>query len=118
TENTERKCKLFLRVLRVYVVNLNFNRKSQIANRKSPSCQRNKTLRILPFTKLRSIHLAHVYQHVPIGVDADGVAFQRTRRRAFEVHTRDVITGAVTGTFELLLALQPTGDASEVRAGG
>src|SRR4051812_36202334 len=72
--------------------------------------------RIHPFTELFAINLSHVHDDVSFGVAGDGVPLQRARGRAFEVHTGDVIAGSVAGTFEFLIALQPVGDATQVRA--
>jgi len=48
--------------------------------------------------------------------DPDADPLERPRRRTFEVDAVDIEPGAVTGALELLLPLQPTRRAAEVRA--
>src|SRR3954468_6984548 len=82
----------------------------------SPSCQGNEAFRIIPFAEFGSEDLAHIDDDIPVGVFADGEAFQRPRGWAFEVDAGDVIARAVTRTFEFRFGAEPIRNAAEVRA--
>src|SRR4051794_19096632 len=60
---------------------------------------------------------ALVHHELAVVADGHGPALQRPGGRALEVDAGDVEARAVAGTLELLLALQPVGRASQVRAG-
>src|ERR1700685_1357071 len=59
-----------------------------------------------------------VDHQLAVVADVDLESIHRARRRPFEVHSADVVAGAVAWTLELLLRLQPSRRASEMRALG
>src|SRR3954463_14768852 len=79
--------------------------------------QREEAFRIVPLAQFLTERFALVDHEVAVGVLGDRVALQRARRWALEVDAGDVVPRAVTRALELLLALEPRGDAAEVRAG-
>src|SRR3569623_1821375 len=75
---------------------------------------RNETGRILPLPHLFLKHLALVDFQLAVVRQANRIAFERSRRRAFEVDAVLIKSAAVAGAFELLLGFQPVGRAAEV----
>src|SRR5271157_3116797 len=59
-----------------------------------------------------------VHDELPVVADVDLEPVHRPRRWAFKVESADVVARAVAGALELLLGLEPSRRASEVRALG
>src|SRR5687767_15112931 len=75
-------------------------------------------LRIAPLPPLLVILHGLVDDDLSVrGVDEDLGAFERARRRTFEVDPGAVVAAAVTRAFELVLRREPVGLAAEVCAG-
>src|SRR5579859_595970 len=70
-------------------------------------------LALWPFEKLGNIH-----NNLSVGRQLQSCAVHRTRRRPFEVDSLAVVTAAMAGTLEFVLAGFPIGSAAEVRATG
>src|SRR5208283_5494286 len=90
-------------------------------NTKSRSGELQDALRMLLVRIDAGLHLVDdrfVDDQLPVVADVDFESIHRTRRRSFEVESADVIAGAVARTLELLLRLQPSRGASQMRALG
>src|SRR4051812_11933430 len=85
---------------------------------RSSGLRDDKRFRIGPLAKLFLERLALVDFQLPVVADANGVALERTRRRAFEIDPVLIKTATVARTFELLLAFEPVRRATKVRANG
>src|SRR4029077_21239625 len=64
-----------------------------------------------PFKKLR-----YIYDDLAVRCQLQARAIHRTRRRSFIVNPFTVVSAAVAGTLEFVLAGSPTGRAAKVRA--
>src|SRR5580658_5637642 len=90
-------------------------------NFKSRSGELQDALRMLLVRIDAGFHLVDdrfVDNQLPVVADVDLESIHRARRRSFEVESADVIAGAVARALKLLLRLQPSRRASEMRALG